>query len=209
MKLSRIPVFLSSLLIFFSLSACTTPSEYRLRPVDLQVLDAKTGKPLRDITVDQIIQSEVYGGCVKIFPRQEPTEHHYVIETQRTNENGAVAFSKRSLKLACSEYIEHEYLIINIDLKPGVYERDLAKLPITRAGALVQFGISSLKDEQEQYAAVLNDRYRGYVIYGAEFQMGPDFFHGRQQLFDVETNGQGLLAPSQSFIVRLEPAKAP
>jgi hypothetical protein len=194
-------------LILLSLNACTTATEYRLRPVDLQVLDAQTDKPLRDITVYQIIESEVYGGCIKIFPKLEPTDHHYVAEVQKTDKNGSVAFINKQLKLACSEHIAHEYLIINIDLKPGVYESDLARLSISRAGALVHFGISSLKDYQEQYTAILNDHYRGYVIYGAEYQMGSDWFHGRQKLFDVVTNGQGLLATSQSFTVRLESTK--
>ncbi len=199
----------SCALLIHLLGACSSPSEYRLRPVDLHVVDAGTGKALRDISVYQVIESEVYGGCFRIFPKLEPTAHNYVLEAQRTGADGSVSFPGRSLNLACSEHVAHEYLIVNIDLKPGTYEEDLARLAVPRAGALVRFATSPLADDQEKYAATPNDRYRGYVIYGAGYEMGPEFYHGRQRLFDVITNGRGLLASSQSFTVRLDPAKAP
>lgn len=170
----------------------------------MRVLDAKTDEPLRGISVYQVVTSDVYGGCIKIFPSLKPTDHHYTFEMQKSNDNGGVTFDQKQLKLACSEYIAKEYLIVNVDLRPGIYEGGLAKLPITRAGALVHFALSPLKDEQEKYAVVLNDNYRGYVIYSTEFPMGSDFWQGKQKLYDVVTNGRGLLAPSQKFIVRLD-----
>jgi hypothetical protein len=204
MKVTGNFILIISVLIIFSLEGCTTQRGYVLRPVALQVLDAKTEQPLRDIAVHQIIESDIYGGCFKLLPRLEPTDQHYEIETKTTNEYGMVAFSRKPLRLACSEYITHEYLIINTDLKPGVYERDLAGLSISHAGALVHFGISSLKSYQERYTATLNDQYRGYVIYGADYPMGSNWYQGKEELFDVVTNGEGLLAPSQSFVIRLE-----
>jgi hypothetical protein len=195
--------------LLLMLSACSLPRlpmNYNLRPVSIKVVDSKSNIPLKDISVYQIVDSGIYGGCFDLLVGIVTNNYYY--DQKFTDENGLVSFPLKKLDFTCKEYIWNEHIIVNLDLIPEEYEK-IEKLfrnsqtPMNKEQALVLFGVSPLKSDQRRLMTI-NDKYRGYIIYSGEHEMGKDWWQGRQKIFTVDINNKGLNENEQTLIAPLE-----
>jgi hypothetical protein len=190
-------------------AACGTRT-VPLRPVSLHVTGA--GEPLAGVRVHRVLETWEYEFPWIIHPNFHVNLR---VEELATDADGRAEIPAARLELGRHEYIQHEWILVNLDVRPGAgFDPILATYPdfATEHGRLGRLFVLDWNGLEAFYNPLPG--WRGFVAANVEWQWPSDEVQGGtvRRLHDVLWNSESLLRDREVLEVALrrpEPPPAP
>jgi len=211
MNRAKLPVFFAMLfMVLFMLNGCSLPipePDFSLRPLDIVVVDADSKEPLKGIHVYHLFNTDIYGGCWELFIRMCPSGSNYWMREAVSDDAGVVRFARHTYDMTCNEFPLAEVIAINLELRPGVYE----KSEFDKAKTFYVYGATPYHNEGPAKNLFSIDAiHKGKIVLGTAYSYegehldrDQDPWYGYYEFFDVERNLEGFTKDNQTLIVEL------
>jgi hypothetical protein len=187
------------------MGTCLAPRCQTIRPISLRVVDAADRAPIAGAPVHRIIETWDYEFPWLIDPN---FEIHYRVNESVTDANGQVDLSLVRLLLASHEYVQHEWVLVNLDVCRAAtadeWEREHYPDLKTEHGRLARlFSVHDWRHVDDFFNPLAG--LRGFVAANVDWSWPDDAAQGGavRRKFDVLWNSESLRREREVLTVAL------